>query len=576
MAEDASTIGDAMLEVFRAYGAEYIFSSPGSEWAPLWDALARATSEGKGPRFYNTRHEELAISLAVGSYRQARKLQVVLLHTTVGTLHGAMALRCAQHERVPMVVLAGCSAGYGKMAGPDPGYQWARVLADVSGPADVARPYVKRSSSVTCREVLLGMLQDACRLALTPPFGPVFLSVPLEFLFGDYPPFEGRCTPPPLPTHSDSSALEQVAKELVQAERPVLLTEFAGRDPRNVTLLVELAENLALPVVEARAPVFLNFPRDHALHQGFESGPLLDDADLVLMVGDQMPWYPEANGPRNARIILIDEDPARELLNHWAYGVDQVIGGSLTSSLQELVRHVKRLLAESGARCAQYDERRSHWQRRHEQQREEWRAAATSTAQQRPIDAQWAACAIGEAISPDAIVAEETITHKAPLLRYLKRNQAGTFHSTNTGGLGVGLGVALGLKLAAPERLVVAVEGDGSFNYNPVLAAFGFAQQFRVPILVILMNNQGYVAMKRSHLGYYPDGWAVRTDTFFGSEIEPTPDYVAIAQAFGGYGERVEDPQALPDALRAAIERVQRGQLALLDITGSSSSQFRR
>ena len=108
--------------------------------------------------------------------------------------------------------------------------------------------------------------------------------------------------------------------------------------------------------------------------------------------------------------------------------------------------------------------------------------------------------------------------------------------------------------------------GDGSFNYNPVLAAFGFAQQFGTPILIVLMNNRGYAAMKRAHLDTLPEGWSVRTGSFFGAEIEPAPDYAAISQAFGGYGERVEEPAELAGAIRRAMERVRGGQLSLLDV----------
>ena len=555
-----------MLEVFRAYGAEYIFCSPGSEWPALWDAVARAKAEGKGPRYLNTRHEELTVTAAIGYYRQSGRLPVVALHTTVRTLHASMARRSPRHDRVPMVVLAGDSAGYGLMPGPDPGAQWARVLTDTGGSAGIAQPYVKRTSAVTCCEVLLGMVQDACRLALTPPFGPVFLSMPVEFLQGNCASPGVRCAPPPLPTCAPVAALEQVARDLLQAQRPVLVTELAGREPRNVDLLVELAESLALPVAEARYPMFVNFPRDHVLHQGFEVGELLADADLVLLVGSQMPWYPTSNGPKNARIILVDEDPAHELLHYWGYGVDQVIGGELAFSLRGLVEQVKRLDASSAAGRAAREERLTRCRETHEQLWEGWRAQALATRDQRPMNTRWAFHTLGEVLPTNAIVVIETLFQEGLLLRYLKGEMPGTQHYHNTGGLGVMLGEALGLKLAAPDRLVAAVLGDGALHYNPVMAAFGFAQQFKLPILVVVLDNQGYVSQEFNHRRAYPDGWGVRTDTFVGAQIEPTPDYSAIARAFGGYGERVEDPAALSGALKRAIERVDGGQLALVDI----------
>ncbi|MBI2953118.1 MAG: hypothetical protein HYY30_02300 [Chloroflexi bacterium] len=566
MVEISRTIGDAMLDVLRAYGVEYIFSSPGSEWAPVWDALARAKAEERGPVYINTRHEELAVSLAAGYHRRSRKLTALLLHAGVGPLHCGMALRAALHEHVPMVVLVGETAGFGQMPGHVPGSHWQRKLADIGGPAAIVRPFVKRATSVTSREVLLGMLQDACRLALTPPYGPVFLSVPFEYLSGSSPEFEGQCTPPPLPTRADSSALNQVAVQLVQAERPVLLTETAGRNPANVELLVELAELLAIPVAEALSPAFLNFPRNHPLHQGFESKQLLQSADLALLVSTQSPWYPVTSGPKNAKVILIDDNPTHEISPYWGYPVDQVIGGDLNTTLEELIAHVKRLIDGDEGKLVAHRERWSHWQKKHEQQQEELQARALAQAQRKPMDARWVARTIGQVLPLDAIVADETTTHHGLFLRYLGQHVPETYQSRDTGGLGVSLGLALGLKLATPDRLVAAILGDGAFNYNPVLPAFGFAQQFGKPILVILMENQGYVAMKQDLLKTMPDGWSTHTNTFFGSEIEPAPDYVAIAQACGAYGERVEDPGALEGALGRAIKRVEEGQLSLLHL----------
>ena len=566
MAMDSTTVGDGMLEIFRCYGVEYIFSSPGSEWAPVWDALAKAKASGSGPTFINTRHEGLAVSLATGYYYRSGKLPIVLLHAGVGPLHAAMELRSAFREQIPMVVLSGESAGYGEMPGPDPGSQWVRVLGDVGGTAALVRPIVKWANTVTSCEVLLGMLQDACRQALTHPAGPVFLSIPLEFMHGECAPTAFRCAPPLTATYADPPALEDVARLLLEAKRPVLLTEYAGRDPQNVGPLVELAETLALPVIEALAPAFMNFPRDHGLHQGFDARELLSEADLVLLVADRVPWYPPSKRPTDARIILIDENPSHSLSPYWAFGVDAVVGGQLASSLRRLIREVSRLKDASGHLEREREERRAKLMDRHLRLREGLRSQALALAKRRPMNAVWATQVVGEALPADALVLEETVTHKGAILRHVPRSSPGTYYGRSTGGLGVGLGVAMGLKMAEPNRLVVAFIGDGSFNYNPVPAAFGFAQQFGAPIFVVLMNNGSYAAMKRSHLEYYPEGWSVRTDTFFGAEIEPRPDYVALARAFGGYGEQVEDPEDLPAAVARALERVETGQLTLLDL----------
>lgn len=568
MADNSITVGDAMLDIFRAHGAEYIFSSPGSEWTPVWDALARAKALGNGPVFINTRHEGLAVSLANGYYYRRRKLPIVLLHGSVGPLHAAMELRSATLERIPMVVLSGESAGFGEMPGPDPGSRWMRGLGDVGGSAALVRPLVKCGHTVSSREVLPGMLQDACRQALTQPTGPVFISVPLEFLHGESPSFGKRCAPAPAATHADSSALEEIAEQLLAAKRPVLLTEYAGRDPQNVSLLVELAESLALPVIEGLAPVFMNFPRDHSLHQGFDATQLLAEADVVLLVANQTPWHPPSKTPNDAKVILIEENPSYELSPYWAFGVDIVVGGELTSSLRRLHAQVSRRKRSSRRLEKVCEERRATLEERHRRVEQSLRSQALALGKRRPMNAVWATRTIGEALPQDALVLEETVTHKGPILRHVPRSIPGTYYGCgrSTGGLGIGLGIALGLKMAEPNRLVVALMGDGAFNYNPVPAAFGFAQQFGAPIFVALMDNRGYASMKQAHQESHPEGWSVRTDTFFGVEIEPRPDYVALAQAFGGYGELVEDPETLPGAIARAVAQCEAGQLALLDL----------
>ena len=170
----------------------------------------------------------------------------------------------------------------------------------------------------------------------------------------------------------------------------------------------------------------------------------------------------------------------------------------------------------------------------------------------------------------NTIIINETITHGRVINRYVEKNRInpGTQFSgagTRTAMLGQGLSVALGVKLANPEKTVIALEGDGSFNYNPVHACFGLSQAYNLPFLTIILDNQSYAAMK-SHARYFPDGWSVRTDTYYGVYEAPKPEYTKLAQVFGGYAETVEDPKDVKSALLRALEQVEGGKLALLDV----------
>src|SRR3954462_6183885 len=126
---------EAILGALGAMGVERIFASPGSDWAPLWEALARPHTAGEVPEYISVRHEETAVAMASGYSKATGKLPAVVLHTTVGTLHAAMALRIAKHERVPMVVMAGESVAFAEPPSLSVGRQWLRLLTDIGGPA---------------------------------------------------------------------------------------------------------------------------------------------------------------------------------------------------------------------------------------------------------------------------------------------------------------------------------------------------------------------------------------------------------------------------------------------------------
>src|SRR5215813_10157613 len=126
---------EAFLRVLGRMGVERIFASPGSEWSPVWEYLAKPYAAGEIPAYLSSRHEEVAVAMASGYAKASGKLPAVMIHTTVGALHATMALRAALHERVPMVVLAGESVGFAEEPGQDPGQQWLRLLTDIGGPA---------------------------------------------------------------------------------------------------------------------------------------------------------------------------------------------------------------------------------------------------------------------------------------------------------------------------------------------------------------------------------------------------------------------------------------------------------
>ncbi len=559
---------EAMLDILRNYNIEYIFASPGSEWPPLWEQLAKQKAQQQpGPQYINTRHETLAIGMAMGYAKVTGRLPAVLLHTTVGALHGAMALRAAYHEQVPMLVCAGESVGFGEGGGDYVGFQWQRFLSDRGGPARMADPYVKWSFGVNTKVVLPHTVHRACQLAMASPKGPVFLSLPFEYLV------EEMVTPTPtsstLPTapHADQQSLGKVARLLTESRNPVIISEYAGQHPEGVRKLVELAELIGAPVVESQGPGFVNFPRMHALHGGFDALPYLKEADLILMLAVAGPWYPPSAGPGpGAKVAVIDENPLRADAPYWGYQTDECIVSEVASAISDLVDLVKQRTARDEGFMQQRQQRLTRWSAQNQARRQSWREAALAAQKQKPIDTRWLCYEINQVLPPETIVVEETITSRSAIFQQLQSLQPGGYVSGLSGGLGLGMGVALGVKCAAPDKLVVSLIGDGSFNYNPIVPAFGCAQEHNLPTLTILFNNQSYLAMKLGTRQLYPQGWAEQTSTFYGAPITPHPDYAALARAFNGYGELVEDPLQIRPALQRAIEVVRGGQSALVDV----------
>lgn len=562
--------GEIFVEVLNRHGVEYIIGSPGSEWPPLWEALSRRRAEGEpAPTYINCRHEGLAVGMAAGYHRATRKLPAVILHTTSGGLNCATNLRGALHNGTPMLVVAGESISYGDGGAPDPGAQWLSGLSDIGGPTRLLAPVMKWAITVRTAYNLADTFHRACQIAMSPPMGPVFVNAPLELMLEQVA-LERLPHPPAIAAvpQADVVALERVARFLMEARHPVVFTEAAGKEPEAVDALVEIAECLALPVVEAAAPACTNFPTHHPAHQGYSARPFLSEADVILLVESATPWHPPSKGPGpDCKVISISQDPNLTLRPYSGYPCDVQIHGSAATNLKALTQIVRHLQGGQSSGSRGYEERAARLQEHHLRLRESARQEALSARDANPIDPRWLCHAFNEVVPADAVVVNELIVHRQVLDRYVERSRARSY-MRSFGGLGQGLPNALGMKLAMPDRLVVAVVGDGSFNYNPVVASFGLCQERRMPMLTVIFNNHGYASMQGGLAHHYPDGYGAKGGgRELATAITPRPDYPKLVEAFGGWGQAVDDPADIVPALQRGIKAVQEGVPALLDVS---------
>lgn len=564
--------GEILLDLMQKNNVEYIFCSPGTEWSSVWEGILKRQAQGDySLKYINCRHEMLAVSMAMGYAESSGKLPAVLLHSGAGTLHGAMALRNAYVARVPMVVFSGETYEHSGEPGTRPqGPHWIGLLSDIGGPSSLVKGFTKWSHGVLSPDTLADAVYRGCRMARTAPQGPVFVSILSETLQSSHS-WVPLSLPAPIepPAMPDLQVLNEVAAQLSRSKHPVIIAENAGKRPGVTPRLVELAELLSAPLFESLFPFCSTFPKEHALYQGFDATSALQEADTVLVIGSTTPWYPPKSCMRpGMKIIWLDEASLHENLPYWGYQCNIALTVDIKQGLEALITAVRKQLEDQGKDSNAARERLELWRNRHKKMLETWKSEALAAEHNRPVSSKWLAFTASRVFPAGTLILDETMMHFRFINRYLA--SPGYYRRCGYGGIGVGLGEAAGTKLVNPDRPVVLFIGDGAFNYNPVPAALGLFQEYNLPVLIVIMNNGGYIAMKLIHNNLFPEGWSASHQNYLGVDIKPAPDYARLAEAFGAYGEKVEKPEDVEAALKRGLEHLNSGQAVILDITVST------
>jgi acetolactate synthase-1/2/3 large subunit len=551
---------EVLLDQLESHGVDCVFASPIAVMAPIWEALARRGNDMK-LRYFRCRHELLAVSLASGYYKATGRSQIVFLPTSLGVQNGAMALGTAMQERTPMTVLSPDTLTYGEDPTADPGPEWPPLLTDHPGPARNAEAVVKWSKRARTASDLVYELRRARFFADCEPSGPTLLEIPFDLLMA-----EGHGeTPPwvePAPVVATPDQIDQLAGILASASNPIIITEHAGRTEDDREALIGIAEALAAPVFEFWMPAYHNFPRSHPLYGAGPVEAVLGEADAILLAGCDGPWHPPRLALRpGCAVIHLEQDPLRPRAAYWGYRTTHTIPGNVSLNLGALAANLQARSMprpELAERWANYT--RGVRAKGLEEARESSSQATDSVA------AADVFRALHDALPDDAICVDEVTAPVPQMIQFLYELKPLTQYRGWSGGLGTGLGTALGVKLARPQQVVVCILGDGAWHYNPAPAALGFAQEYGLPLLIVLWNNREYASQTHNILEYFPDGDAVRTGDFVGNVIQPTPDYVRFAEAYGGAGERVQKLDELGPALQRALDAVASGQTFMLDV----------
>ena len=554
--------GEAILEAFRKLKIDYIMSSPGSEWSPVWEALVRQKlGNQKGPGYIDCWHETLAVNMATGYTLVTGRPQAVLVHAGVGLLQASLGIHGALQAEVPMIVMSGESQTLGENPELDIEPQWYGGLT-VGGTERFVENITKWARQVTSPYTLYESVIRAGEMAQRTPKGPIYLNVALEHMLHDWtPPANDRDVPFAPRVQAHANEIEKVAAFLLAAKNPIVVAEQSGRDPAAFKALIELAELLSIPVTWGRASTYTNFPTDHPLYLGVANYKCLEDADLVLLVGGRAPWYPPHVRPTKGKIVAINDNQFKQHMIYQSLHADFYLDGDIAAALQSLAQAAGAAKIDTAA----VQKRREKWAREHATIVAGLAAEkAMARGKTDAIEPLALIAALGEAMPADTIFVDETITHGPVLRQHLPFTTPQSF-IRGFGGLGQGIGTALGVKLAARERPVVLLVGDGGFLYNPVIQALGASKQHDLPILIVVFNNKGYMAMQKGHVHHYPDGAAENANLHYGSRLNG-PDYDALGSHFGLHGERVEKPEKLEGALQTAMNKVQDGTTAILNV----------
>jgi acetolactate synthase I/II/III large subunit len=545
------TVAEAYLALLAQRGIEYLFANAGTDFAPLVEAFAKSARTGApAPQPILATHENLAMSMAHGWAMVTGRVPAVMVHVSVGTANGVCGALNAARENVPILFTAGRSplTETGLPGARDVYIHWAQEMFDQAG---MLREIVKWDYELRNGQQLETVIDRSLAVATSQPRGPVYISLPREVLAAPLPGFSYDsptrlvAAAPPGP---DKGAIDEAARILAAAEIPLIVTASAGRDPAAVAALADFAKRFAIPVVEHR-PRHLSLPADHPCHLGYDAGPYLDDADAILVLECDVPWIPSLKAPRTeCKVVHLSVDPLFSRYPIRGFPCDLAVTGAATTALPELAEAFERHgvgTTVSG--------RQQRLAKRREKLIAGWQKTRESVAGMCPIHMAWASACIARVKPEDAILVNEYTL----MTEHCGSNRPGSYFGSSTAsGLGWGGGAALGAKLAAPDRLVIAVLGDGSHLFGNPVALHHAAAVHKLPVLFVVMNNAMWGAVRRATLGMYPQGEAARSNKPPLIDLDELPAFEQVCAAAGGYGERVEDPAALPAALDRAVRAV--------------------
>jgi len=553
------------LEGLNDIGIEYLFCNLGTDHAPIIEEVAAWQASGrKMPSVILCPHENTAVHMAGGYALMTGRGQGVLVHVDAGTANAAMGLHNLLRTRLPVLLIAGTApfTSFGELTGSRDTY--VHFVQQPNDQGGLVRPYVKWEYTLPSGVIAKQVLRRASSIMESEPKGPAYLMLPREVLADEWRESEVHSYSAErfgetLSSGVDPELVAELAVKLLETENPMLITQYAGRDPDASDVIAELAEFAGIRVIDYLSVnnISWTFPG----FGGFQPTGL-DKVDVGLLVDVEVPWLPSVykDNPQTYW-AQIDVDVLKSASPMWPFPANLRLQGRSAKILAQLLNAlrkratpkfraaaIKRFASLKAAQCAR---------------EQEYARLAADVGSKGLINAHYICAALGELLGENDLVINEAVTRQSVPAMQIRRPRAGTMISNPGGGLGASGGLALGVKLARPDDTVVQIVGDGTFYFNNPSAVFAVSKQYDLPIFTIVLDNAGWSAVKQSVQRVYPDGIANARDSFQ-ALLAPEMDFAKVAEAAGGYGERLTDPTQTRAAISRCLEAVRSGRSALL------------
>ena len=506
-----ATVREATYQLLRDLGVKLIFGNPGSTELPFLRGMPADFS------YILALHERSAAGIALGYALATREAAFVNLHSVASVGNGLSAIVDAHYSHVPLIVTAGQQDRRHLLAEP---FLTSRAV-------DVVKPYVKWAFEPLRAQDVPAAIARGYYLAMQPPMGPVFISIPMDDWMQDCSALSvRRVTRTVMP---DPGALDEVVRALDASRNPALVAGAQIEEDAAWADVIALAEHLDADVYQEPLPSRWTFPRSHRLFRGglFPAKQPLSDQlatyDTVIVLGAPVFLYytyvPGSIVASSTRLFQITNSPDQAA----AALTGNSITGNIKVATEYLRTHAKPRKCTPGKQ----------------------RVLPPKPRPGVPITPAYLFSVLKDIVPKDVIVAEECPSSKGDLDCYLTLDEPASFYSVPNGILGFGLPAAVGLQLAHRKRRVICPIGDGSIQYS--IQALWTAVQQKAPMITIVLQNSDYSALKG-----FCDFTGVGRNVP-GMEI-PNIDVVQIAQGYGMAARHIHNPEDLEPAIEQAFE----------------------